>query len=405
MEAVELSSGEEIVDFVAARLKRLRESFSILKVGHITKFVEPINAGLGVAEAGDLFSQRSDLTSLPVEGDRGVIGLLHKSDLLKKKTAFMAMRDPPVEKLVDRSAFFVDASENCERVMAAILRRDPERLYDDFMIYERGRYFGIGTFADLSRNIADVRDADMVKARQMQEFLITRNWVARPGLSVKRYVRMAHEIGGDYLLCAEINPQLSMLSSYDVAGQGTAAALLTSTLSSFFATLQACGTLSQHDPSALVSELNGVIVDQTPEDVFVAAAFAFVDQEKRLVTFFNCGSSPMYMFFTDVSSGKTKGRIINPHLRPLGIAPFPETKGLPAPLTRNVRIFIHSDGLTDAVSETGKRYGDENLRKFLYPRCMKSAEEIVADLDREITAFTGSAPRADDITVLVAEIS
>ncbi|HUI73126.1 MAG TPA: SpoIIE family protein phosphatase [Spirochaetia bacterium] len=405
MEAIEVSSGDEIRAFVAGRLKNLRESFSILTVGHITKFVEPVNITLGVAEATQIFSNRPELSSLPVEGDRGVIGLVHKNDLLKKKSAFTAMTNPPVEKFLDRSAFFVDASENCEKAMGSILKRDREKLYDDFMIYERGRYFGIGTFADLSRNIAEIREADLLKARKTQEFLITRNWVTRPGLSVKRYLRMAHEIGGDYLLCAEISPQLSMLSCYDVAGKGTAAALLTSTLSSFFSTLKESGTLATHTPASIVSELNSVIGDQTPEEIFVAAAFAFVDHEKRAVSFFNCGSSPVYVFYTDAETGKTKGRIINPHLRPLGIDAFTDIKGLTCPISQHFRIFIHTDGLTDAVNEMGNRYGEENLRKFLYPRCMKSSEEIVADLDKEITEFSGSAPQADDITVLVAEIS
>ena len=48
--------------------------------------------------------------------------------------------------------------------MGLILNRDPEKLYDDFMIYEHGRFFGIGTFVDLSRNIAAIRNVDLDKA-------------------------------------------------------------------------------------------------------------------------------------------------------------------------------------------------------------------------------------------------
>ncbi len=231
MEPLEFLHGTEITDFVAARLKSLSESHSILTIGHITRFMEPVNGTLGLADALQVLSSREDITSLPVEGDRGVAGLIHKRDLLKKKTAFT---NPPVEKLLDQSGFHLEAEETCEKAMEKILARDPERLFDDFMIYRRGRYFGIGTFVDLSRNLAEIRNADLDRARTMQEFLMTRHSADRPGLAVRTYVRMAHEVGGDNLQCMELNDTLSLLSSYDVCGKGTAAALLTSMVSSFF---------------------------------------------------------------------------------------------------------------------------------------------------------------------------
>jgi sigma-B regulation protein RsbU (phosphoserine phosphatase) len=196
-----------------------------------------------------------------------------------------------------------------------------------------------------------------------------------------------------------------MLACFDVCGKGTAAALLTSILSAFFATLKACGSLSTYSPPSILSTLNSVIMDQTPEEIFVAGVLVFIDRAKREVTFYNCGFSPLYIFYTDAEEGKTRGKIINPDLWPLGINRFSDPKGIAFPIHKNFRIFLHSDGLTDACNERGDRYGEENLRKFLYPRCMKKAKTIVSELDTEISAYMASAPQADDITVLVAEIS
>jgi sigma-B regulation protein RsbU (phosphoserine phosphatase) len=405
MEELEQNNGDEIRDFVSGRLKALLDSFSILNVGHITRFPEPINCKLGITEALDVFAAREDDNSLPIEGDMGVIGIVHKRDLVKKKTAIMSVTNPPLERFLEPNTFSVAASENCEKVMALILGRDPERLYDDFMIYEYGRYFGIGTFADLSRNIAEIRNIDLDKAKKMQEFLMDRNSITAAGIVAERYVRMAHELGGDYLQCMDVNDRISMLSCFDVCGKGTAASLLTSILSAFFATLKACGTLSSYGPAQILTLLNQVIMDQTPEEIFVAGVLAFVDRERREVTFYNCGYSPVYAFYTDPESGKTKGKIINPDLWPLGINAFENPRGNVFPIGKNFRIFMHSDGLTDAQDPRGERYGEEGLRKFLYPRCMKKASVIVAELDKEIVDFIGTAPQSDDITVLVAEIS
>jgi predicted transcriptional regulator len=179
MDELELNNGNEIRDFVSSKLKDLLDSFSILNVGNITKFVEPINHTLGVIEALAMFGMNEEVNSLPIEGDRGIIGIVHKKDLLKKKATFS---DPPVERFIHPKTFSIDASENCEKVMSLILKREAEKLYDDFMIYERGKFFGIGTFADLSRNIAEIRNLDLGKARTMQEFLMARNTTKLPGI-------------------------------------------------------------------------------------------------------------------------------------------------------------------------------------------------------------------------------
>jgi serine phosphatase RsbU (regulator of sigma subunit) len=399
------NSADTIRDFVSEKLKGLSESFSILTVGHITKFVEPINCKVGVSEAFELFAADPEVSSIPVEGDRGVIGLLNKNTLLKKRKAIMSVTDPPVEKFLDDGAFSVDASENCEKAMEQLLKGDPERLYDDFMIYQHGRFFGVGSFADLSRNIASIRSVDLEKAKKMQEFLMSRNAVANPGIVVEKYVKMAHEVGGDFLQCMDLGSGLSMLSSFDVSGKGTAAALLTSILSSFFSTLKISGAFASHDAASVLGMLNKVIIDQTPEEVFIAGAFVFVDREKREVTFFNCGFSPIFAFFTDEETGKTKGKIIKSSLWPLGIHEFEDLSGNVFPIYKNLRVFMYSDGLTDARDSRGDQYGEENLKKFLFPKCMQKAKALVASLDEEISAFVGAAPQADDITVLVAEIS
>jgi serine phosphatase RsbU (regulator of sigma subunit) len=402
MDELELGQGGDIRDFVTSRLKQLSESYSVLSIGHITRFVDPINFQIRASEALAHFESNDGVESLPIEGDSGVIGLVHKADILRKKPGLMS--DPIIETYMDKTSFAVDATENCEKAMVKILERPRERLYDDFMIYERGRYFGVGTFADLTRNIAGIRNADLEKARGMQEYLMGRNKVSAPGIAIERFVGMAHQIGGDYVQCMDLGESLSMLACFDVCGKGTAAALLTSILSSYFSTLKVCGNLSSATPASIVSTLNKVVMDQTPEEIFVAGEFLFVDRAKREAVFFNCGSPPLYVFFTEPESGKAKGKIIHPDLWPLGINDFDEPAGNRLPLAPNFRVFMYSDGLTDARNQRGELYGDERLRKFLYPRYLKKASDIGRDLKTEMDEWIGDAPKADDITVLIAEI-
>jgi serine phosphatase RsbU (regulator of sigma subunit) len=404
METSELQEDGTIRDFVASCLQSLQDSYSMLNAGYITQFPEPIHYQMGIQDVLQTFAARGEPNSLPVEGESGVIGIVNKRQLIKKKTTLMSVTNPPVEKFIDYSGFSVNASENCEQAMTLLLARDPESLYDDFMIYERGRYFGTGTFSDLSRNISKIRQMDLEKAKKAQEFLMSRYTVSNPGIAMRSRVRMAHELGGDYLHCMDLSPDLSLLACFDVCGKGTGAALLTAAVSTFFSTLKTRGALDSITPAELVSALNHVVMDQTPDEVFVASAMAFVDIKKREATFYNCGFPPIYLFYEDADNGKPKGKIINPNLWPLGINDFQDPQGSRHPLYPKMRIFMHSDGLTDAKNERDERYGDESLRKYLFPRAMKNIDELMKELDAEIEDYVGKAPQADDIIMLLAEL-
>ena len=60
MDALEQYSNDAIRDSVTDRLKGLSDSFSILTVGHITKFIEPINCSIGIAEALERLASMQD---------------------------------------------------------------------------------------------------------------------------------------------------------------------------------------------------------------------------------------------------------------------------------------------------------------------------------------------------------
>jgi serine phosphatase RsbU (regulator of sigma subunit) len=404
METIDTQDGQDIRGFVESRLKAFLDSYSILNVGHITQFVDPVNRQLGISDALAIFAEHPELTSLPVEGDTGVIGIVHKTQLMGKKSAITAMTNPPVERFMDASGFFVDASENCEKAMTRVLARGGAALYDDFMIYERGRYFGIGTFSELSRAIAAIRALDLAKAKAMQEHLMARNRAESSGVKYSSMVRMAHEIGGDLLMTMDLRDGLSMLACFDVCGKGTAAAILTGAISAFFSTLKTGGALASLQPPALVAALNRMLMDQTTEEGFVAAALAFVDSSKREAVFYNCGFQPIYVFYADPETGKPKARMVNSNLWPMGINEYAGVRGAAVPLHYKFRFFMYSDGLTDALDGRGNRFGEEGLKTFLLPRSQKPAAQILEELTAELDAFVGEAPQADDITVLVAEV-
>ena len=223
-------------------------------------------------------------------------------------------------------------------------------------------------------------------------------------LSVEKYVKMVHELGGDFYQLLEINKDLFMVSSFDVSGKGVAASLTTSLISAFFATLDVGGYLKNFNPREIVEELNNVILEQTPDEIFIAGAFLFIDTKNGEINSYNLGYSPFYVFYND-DTGKSIAKIMNPNLRPLGIDKLTDLDSgvRNFPIVDGMKIFLYSDGLTDARNGEGAMYGEENLKKFLFSKSKMRANDLLNDLSSEIMKFIGAAPQADDITAIAVQ--
>ncbi len=385
--------------------KRLKSSFSISRVGHISEYVEPVSCYDSLDEARKLFLKQPDLTSMPVEREGGVVGLLSRETVLKKgRSAWEALKGNTLDKYMDISTLIIDAQENSEKALDEVLSQDIDSIYNDFLIYHNGKYFGIGTFLKLTKHISTLRNMDLELAKNMQEFLMNKREIKSSLFSIEKYVKMVHELGGDFYQILEINKDLFMIACFDVSGKGVAASLTTSIISAFFATLEVGGYLKNFDPQSLVVQMNNLIIDQTPAEIFIAGAMLFIDLKKMEIQSFNMGYSPIYNFYSE-KSGKLMCKILNPNIKPMGIDDFLDLDKYMrvTPIQDNMKIFIYSDGLTDARNNEGEMYGEDNLKQFLIAKSKLKANDLIKDLNEEIVKFIGKAPQADDITALAIQ--
>ena len=401
------TAGEpDAVELLAVEEKAVAVAFPITSVGIIASFVDPVSSSGDLDEASARFRGDEKLSSIPIESDGGVIGLVSRASvMLRPKSALDALRSTSIEKYMDRDTAILDADENVEKALSSLLERQGSTIFNDFLIYRRNKFFGTGSFLGLTKQVALIRSMDLQSARSIQEFLLSRNKIESEEIAVETYFRMAHEVGGDFIEALELRKGVYMLASFDVCGKNIAASLATSLLSSFFATLKTGSLLARYSPSSLVEALNTVILDQTPEELFIAGALVFFDMEKRELTIFNCGYSPVYVFF-GAPDGRSKCRIYSSSLCPLGLEPFgkPAGNGQTMPFFPGLKVFMNSDGLTDLKNENGERYDDEKLKRFLFSRFDLGPRELIAELDKGITAFMGKALQPDDITALAAQL-
>ena len=65
------------------------------------------------------------------------------------------------------------------------------------------------------------------------------------------------------------------------------------------------------------------------------------------------------------------------------------------------RLFLYTDGVTEATDINNKLYGDERLQSFMNDNIEKEPKELLQLLKDNIDIFVDEAPQFDDITMLI----
>ena len=67
------------------------------------------------------------------------------------------------------------------------------------------------------------------------------------------------------------------------------------------------------------------------------------------------------------------------------------------------KIFLYTDGVTEANNSNNELYGEERLNRFLNENYNIALSELLPSVKRSIDEFVGDAPQFDDITMLILE--
>jgi sigma-B regulation protein RsbU (phosphoserine phosphatase) len=195
-------------------------------------------------------------------------------------------------------------------------------------------------------------------------------------------------VGGDWYDYIPLPDGRVTVIVADVSGKGMAAALLMSSTRSIVRLLAE----RVITPSAVLSQLNEVLLKDFPRAKFVTMVYALLNPVDRTITFANAGHNPPLL----VSPGA--GRFVESAAGlPLGITngEFSEQcLTLPA----GTRFVLYSDGVSEATNSTFEEYGTSRIRRQL-----EQPTSSVESLLRDVHQFTSGVPLADDATVVLIE--
>lgn len=250
----------------------------------------------------------------------------------------------------------------------------------------------------LSRNCLDHLSAaeqrtlerDLDLAFQIQSGLLPKPGRAASGWTMAYHYEPVGPVSGDYcdLIALEDGSGLFLLG--DVTGKGVAASLLMAHLHATFRSL----THSTRSVGDLVTRANRIFCEGIPISHFATLVCGWLGPRGE-VEICNAGHCyPLHVQDGHVSRIESTGL-------PLGLFCDGEYASHRVTLTPGDSLIIYSDGLSEALNRDGEEYGVDRLAAWLPGRRTLSAPELVAGLLADVGSFRSSAPRTDDLTVMV----
>jgi len=236
-------------------------------------------------------------------------------------------------------------------------------------------------------------------ARTLQTGLLPDRLADIPGLDLAvRYHSIADggAVGGDFYDCFDISPDRWLVAVGDVAGKGTAAAVLTGLARH---TLRAIA-LREEQPEEMLRFLNEALRRQSSESAFCTVGCATLEPsgdgfEARLAA----GGHPFPLLTR--AGGHVEEVVARGML--LGVEPDPMLTPVSLTLRPGDTLVLYTDGVVDARAADGDRFGEERLRAAVDEAAGGSAEAVAAAVDEAVAAFEPDRQR-DDRAIVVLRV-
>ncbi|HMA42357.1 MAG TPA: GAF domain-containing SpoIIE family protein phosphatase [Gemmatimonadales bacterium] len=210
--------------------------------------------------------------------------------------------------------------------------------------------------------------------------------------------RPADSVGGDFYNLLRLHGDRVGIMIGDVSNHGFGAALIMALAmaasgihaESSAAPAQVLGSLEQ----SLAAEL-------ARTEMYLSLFYAVVDPVEGVCSYANAGHPHAFL----VRGATGEAQRLEATRTPLGLGPARPAADRKEPWKRREDVLcLFTDGIVDAVGESGQRFGEDRVLAHLRALRTHRAQEILEAIFADLAAFTGGAPPSDDRTLLIAKV-
>lgn len=235
---------------------------------------------------------------------------------------------------------------------------------------------------------------DLLTAREIQQTILPKVFPPFPEqhhFDIYASMIAAREVGGDFYDFFMVDCNKLGFVIGDVSGKGIHAAIYMA----ISRTLIRATGVKAISASECLYHVNHLLCNESSSSMFVTVFYGILSTTTGEVEYVNAGHNPPYL------------------MTPSGIAQLEMTDGTALGILEDIRfqskkiimkpgerLFLYTDGVTEAFDKDEAAYGEEKLEKLLIRLMGSSVETIVNETFSDVKNFVAEAPQSDDITIL-----
>ncbi len=202
----------------------------------------------------------------------------------------------------------------------------------------------------------------------------------------------AKEVGGDFYDFYYVGGRKFAFLVADVSGKGVPAAMFMMTSKTLLKGLAETGIKT----SQIIEQANNELCANNDAGMFVTCWLGIIDLDTGHLQYTNAGHNPPVLKRADGKYEYLKGKV-NLVLAGMEGMPYDFEE---LTLDPGDKIFLYTDGVTEATDINMQLFGEERLLSALNQKEYDLPDEVCREVRKSIDEFVGEAEQFDDITML-----
>ncbi|QXZ09124.1 SpoIIE family protein phosphatase [Comamonas sp. Y33R10-2] len=233
-------------------------------------------------------------------------------------------------------------------------------------------------------------------AAEVQRSILPQQMPADARLQLHCHITPAREVGGDFYDYFWLDKDHLGLVIADVSGKGVPAALFMA----ITRTLLKSTAAFVMSPSSCIRRLNDLLAAENEQMMFVTIFYGVLHLPSGQLRYVNAGHNAPYLLPAQPGDAEPVRTLARTGGVAVAVSEEFVYQEAVLQLQAGDRLFLFTDGVTEAFNHQQQEYGDQRLLATLNPLAAKqsSPEDITLAVLQSVRAFEDGAPQADDIT-------
>jgi phosphoserine phosphatase RsbU/P len=246
---------------------------------------------------------------------------------------------------------------------------------------------------------------DLEAAARIQKSLLPVKTPTLRNMEIAWTYRPSRELGGDTLNVLRLDENTVALYLLDVSGHGVPASLLSFTLAHTLSSFPEQSFLFDNDgkvlkassPATVAGRLNGRFQLDLDAPQFFTMFYALIDERDKNLRCVIAGHPPVILVRQDEST-----ELFYANNPPIGVMEKIEFVEQEIILHRGDRLYVYTDGLSEAFSPEGKQLGTRQIKETAVAATTKSLKSGIREIELLAEEWTKGNPQ-DDVSILAIQ--